>query len=447
MRFVLGNRLLTAAGGTEVHLLTLAGALQRLGHEVVLYSPELGPFSDHVRRRGIEVVGELRELPGECDVVFAQDGIVVYDLVDRYPDALQIFRVCGDVYDFQLPPQLGGVIDLIVVLSERYARVAAACAVQTPVLRLRVPIDTDRLLPVAPIRARPRRAVLLGNYPERDDIVRTALESNGVEVTRIGAGGQRYDLAAALEDADIVFAKGRAALDAMACGRAVYVYDVFGGDGWVTPESYPALDADNFAGQATDRIIDVATLESDLADYDARMGVANRDIIAQHHGAGDHAVGLVAAITARKPHKRPTAPLRELSRLIALQWSWERITQDLRNDRMSLIERVQGAELRAGELEHVVNDARRRIADEVAATAGHAAHAEELDRLLAETRAQARAQIEELRAHAEASHERAEGLQARAEELQIQSEELQAQIDAMRATRAWRLAMRLWRWR
>ena len=62
---------------------------------------------------------------------------------------------------------------------------------------------------------------------------------------------------AALENADIVVGKSRAALDAMACGRAVYLYDMFGGDGWVTPDTYAAMEADQFAGQATDRVIGV----------------------------------------------------------------------------------------------------------------------------------------------------------------------------------------------
>jgi hypothetical protein len=62
----------------------LGEQLQRLGHEVLLYAPELGPFADHARRRGLDVVGNARELPATCDVTFAQDGIVVYDLAERY---------------------------------------------------------------------------------------------------------------------------------------------------------------------------------------------------------------------------------------------------------------------------------------------------------------------------------------------------------------------------
>jgi hypothetical protein len=65
VQFVLGNRVMDGAGGTETHLVTIGDQLLRLGHEVVIYSPQLGPFADHARRRGIDVVDELRRLPGE----------------------------------------------------------------------------------------------------------------------------------------------------------------------------------------------------------------------------------------------------------------------------------------------------------------------------------------------------------------------------------------------
>jgi hypothetical protein len=401
MRFVLGNRLLVHAGGTEVHLLTLAEQLQGLGHEVCLYSPELGVFSDRVRRRGVEVVGELGELPADCDVVFSQDTLVVYDLAERYPAAFHVFRVCGDVFDFQIPPQLSGVVDMIVALSDRYERLARACAVEAPVVRLRIPIDSDRLSPAVPIRRRPRRAVLLGNYLDRDDLVSEAWGRHGVEVVRIGAHVQRYDLSGALADADIVVAKSRAALDAMACGRAVYLLDVFGGDGWVTPSSYPAFEADHFAGQATSRVIGVAELESDLADYDKGMGMANRDLIAQHHGARDHAIELVASILERRPMERPVAPLTELSRLTALQWSSTQLVRGMESELSGLVGRIQHLEHRAGEADAAIE------------------RAQTLERRVAEADAAVERHRSEFEAHA-------------------------AQFDRMRATRAWRLAMRYW---
>ena len=415
MRFVLGNRLLTLAGGTESHLVTLGSELMRLGHEVVVYAPEVGPFADYARDRGLEVVDRLGALPRECDVVFAQDAIVVYDLVERFPGAVTVFRICGDVYDFQSPPQVEGMLDLVVVLSERYRRLARACAVQAPILRLRIPVDIDRLSPIGRLRTKPKRAVVLGNYADRIEVVRAAWEPRGIEVVQVGGSNQRYDVANALEDADIVVAKSRAALDAMACGRAVYVLDTFGGDGWVTPEAYPALETDHFAGQATSRVIGADELQSDLEGYDPGMGEANRDLVVQHHRARDHVLELLEALGERPRHERPAAPLRELSRLTALQWSWERFARDSRAAHAALHELHVGS-------------------DQAAAEANRE-RAELHDRLLGAERAAAEAQ-----ANAEWISEQA---RIRAGE----ADALRAQLDAIRRTRAWRLCHRYWRWR
>src|ERR1700691_1518462 len=241
MRVVLANHGFAHAGGTEVYLLTVAEHLQRLGHEVSIYAHELGPFSDHARKRRVRVHGELDGLPAECDALLTQDAVVAYELADRYPDARHVFRVCSDVYDLSMPPQLDGVEDKILVLSNRYARLARACAASERLLRLHVQIDIDRLTPLGPIRVRPQRAVLLSNYYDRPELVREAWGRHGVEVAVVGGAQQRYDVATAVADADIVIAKARAALDGMACGRAVYIYDAFGGDGWVTPGRYAEL--------------------------------------------------------------------------------------------------------------------------------------------------------------------------------------------------------------
>ena len=231
----------------------------------------------------------------------------------------------------------------------------------------------------------------------------SAWSALGVDVARVGGSVQNYDVAAALADADVVVAKSRAALDAMACGRAVYVYDFLGGDGWVTPELYPALEADHFAGQATDRIIDGAALERDLADYRPEMGGVNRDLVLQHHSARDHVVALLAAIGDRTPQERSPAPLRELSRLVALQWSWEQTAREFRARYWPLREHAADVEAHAARVE---------------------AHARE--------------------ATETALRER-DAAQQRAAALDEVNARLYAELAAIRATRAWRLITAFWR--
>ena len=79
-------------------------------------------------------------------------------------------------------------------------------------------------------------------------------------------------------DADIVIGKARVIVEAMASGRAAYVYDHNGGDGWVTSERYALLEADNFGGQAEAVAADLERLRSDLKAYRPDMGVANRQL-------------------------------------------------------------------------------------------------------------------------------------------------------------------------
>jgi hypothetical protein len=436
-------------GGTEAHLLTLGEHLQRLGHEVAVYSPETGSYADHLAARGIEVYERLRTLPADCDVVFSQDTLVAHDLARRYESAAHVFRVCGDMYDFQLPPQLEGVVDAIVVLSDRYARAAKGCAARTPVVRLRVPVDVDRLVPLGCIRERPRRAVLLGNYPQRHHAVRCAWGRHGVEMLTVGnvqGSQQSFELATALADADIVVAKSRAALDAMACGRAVYIYDCFGGDGWVTPRSYPALEADNFAGLASERVIGVTELERDLADYSPAMGSVNRDLIVQHHNARDHVLAFLDAIAEHleappKERRERPAPLRELARLTALQWSWERTARELQGERAWHHDRTLHAErgseeahARAGQL-HADLDAALQRVDSMQSELAHArAHAEALRR-----------EAETLRGDADALRGDLREVEARLARAIAHAGALSVQVDAMRSTRAWGLATRYWR--
>ena len=101
----------------------------------------------------------------------------------------------------------------------------------------------------------------------------------GLELAVRGARTEPSDGPAALMlDADVVVGYGRCIVEAMACGRAAYVWDHMGGDGWVTAASYAALEADGFGGRATGAGVDAARLVADLAAYDPAMGVVNRDI-------------------------------------------------------------------------------------------------------------------------------------------------------------------------
>jgi hypothetical protein len=310
-------------GGTQTYALTVAEQLQRLGHEAVIHSPEPGPLAELARQRGLPIALTEDELPAEVDALLTQDAMMAYRMAARFPSSPQLFRCPSEMFDLQLPPQLPGVVGALMAVSDRCADRLRALAGGDEVIRLRQPIDTERFAARGPIRSRPRRAVLLGNYlgDVRLEMLREAWEGAGVECIRLRS---MLEPEAALADADIVVAKGKAALEGMACSRAVFVYDQFGCDGWVTPTTYPALEADNFAGVATETVASPASLRAALDEYDPAMGTANRDLVTRHHGARRHAYELVDLLRGLAPRTpTPGLPLRELSRLVRVQWATE----------------------------------------------------------------------------------------------------------------------------
>jgi hypothetical protein len=209
-------------------------------------------------------------------------------------------------------------------MYDRVEARARALAGDVPVVRLAQPVDLRRFAPHGPLVKPPRRALALGNYlrGDRRGQLAAACKDAGLELRFVGVHDQTSPAPEhELNSADIVIGKARAIVEAMACGRAAYVYDHNGGDGWITPETYERHAADNFAGQSTGEVVDAARLRRDLAEYRPEMGPANRDLAVLHHSAARHAHELVALFRELAPRTDPPPDaLAELARLTALQW-------------------------------------------------------------------------------------------------------------------------------
>lgn|SRR5262245_21263403 len=355
MEIILGTLELGAIGGAATYLTTVAGHLQLLGHEVTIYTEEAGDLAREAEQRGLRVAVGERALPDDCDGLYAQDAPSAYLLAERYPDRPQAFCMHAGASEFTrwLPPQLPGVVGAVIVLHERMAQQAAALALPTEVVRLRQPVDLTRFAPRAPIADSPRRVLLLGNYltGERKSVVLRACEEAGLEVADVGRYADRASLAPEhdINLVDVVIGEGRTIVEAMACGRAAFVYGQMGGDGWVTPETYPALEAINFAGATgDDSLVAPEGLAGRLREYRASMGSANRDLARLHHSGARHTEEIVGLFERLMPRRPPAdAPLRELARMARAQWQAESRALGFAHEARLLSSRVAEAEARA----------------------------------------------------------------------------------------------------
>jgi hypothetical protein len=284
-------------GGSETYAVTVGEQLERLGHSVVLFAGGAIPEGRELAAsRGLTLTtGDLAELPvDDVDAAISQDAASAYALASER-ELPQLF-VSHGVAPFVHPPQGLRPAPPLVVLNDRIGARAAALAAQPEVVRLRQPIDLERFRPRGSARRKARRVLLFSNHVEGDrlEMLESACEDLGLELWSMGGRSTTSIVPQErIAEADIVVGYGRSILEAMAMGRAAYVWDRAGGDGWVTPASYPALESEGFSGAATEAIVDGDRLREDFSSYRPELGTLGYDLVRKHHSAARHAEELV----------------------------------------------------------------------------------------------------------------------------------------------------------
>ena len=325
-------------GGTESYMLTVAEQLQRTGHDVAIFAPELGAMADFARSRGVRVL-EPYELPDGCDLVLAQDTATCLELAPRYPEAKVIYVAHSYVHALQTPPQLPGAYDALVVLNDRMLKWARGLAHVERVVRLRQPVDTNRFRLTHPRQTGPPRVLVLSSYQfgSRAEQLTEACRQVGIPLrwlTQTTATPERE-----IAGADAVIGLGRSAIDAMTASRAVLVLGPLGGDGWVTPASYPRLEADGFTGRSSDTMLDANAVAEQLAAWNPMMGNTNRDLVARYHDVRDHASELIALAgeLGARAEVRARGHESELARLVRVEWqrTVDLLTARFENNRLA----------------------------------------------------------------------------------------------------------------
>lgn len=331
MRIAHATHSLDGSTGVQTYLVTIADEMQRTGHEVWLYARELGIAAKYAESLGLQVVGDADELPEELDFAVPHSAVASHELAAARPSAPQLFIAHGTFFDSYTPPQIDGAVACVVTLWGQAAKRMKSLATNIPVVTLRQPVDRTRFRDRAPIADTPRRALILSNYldGERRERLERACELAGLEWEHIGAtgAGQSTRPEDAINRADIVFGKGRVAVEAMACGRAVYLFDMWGSDGWLTPENYDEYSFVGFGGHITPFDPTIEELAADLGNYSAALGPWGSTITVKNHRLDEHVGRLIelgaeaAGAGARKGGTRGDSE--ELARLARQSWRHE----------------------------------------------------------------------------------------------------------------------------
>ncbi len=275
MNILITNRILAGRSGTEVVVRDVCSALAKRGHLPMVYSPTLGRTAEELRAIGVEVVRDLREIGRIPDVIHGHHHPQTLIALLHFPNKPAIF-VCHDAVSWHDDP-------LVFPRVLRYVAVDNRCrrrlenTPQVPHESIRVvlnAVDLSRFAARPPLPAQPQRAVIFSNYASR----RTQVPAIQAACSRLNIPcdivGQEYGNAVSrpehvLPKYDLVFAKARCALEAMAVGCAVVVCDFAGLGQMVRPQTFAELRALNFGGGVLTRPLDTELIADEIRKYDS----------------------------------------------------------------------------------------------------------------------------------------------------------------------------------
>jgi hypothetical protein len=272
---LLTNNTLAARAGSELYVRDLATALLARGHTPIAYSTDLGEVAEELRLATIPAVADLSAIAEPPDIIHGQHHLDTMTALLHFPGVPCIYFCHGWLPWEEAPPRFPRIRQYVTVdytCRDRLLYEHAIPADQIEVLLNFVDLDrfSPRPLPLPPT---PQRALVFSNAASHSAYlkeVQAACDRVGITLDIIGAGAgsacaQPEQM---LGKYDIVFAKGRSALEAMAVGAAVIVHDAVGTGAMVTTENFAQFRRLNFGIRTLQNPISVDGLVRELSRYD-----------------------------------------------------------------------------------------------------------------------------------------------------------------------------------
>ncbi len=310
MRVLITAATFDGVGGVQVYVRDFAAWLLAHGHSPMVYARGLGIAAAQLRKLTIPVTDDLATFTDPPDVIHGNGAVETVSALLHFPLAPGLFTCHGTRGAEASPPAFSRLL--------RYVAVDDACADRVrqeglvPEEKLTVllnAVDTTRyrkrreLLP-----PRPKRALAFGNNAHEVSflpVVREACARFGIELDVIShsSGTAVEHPETVLGDYDLVFAKAKCALEAMASGAAVILCDVPGMGGMVRSSDVERLRRINFGIRALEHPLDVERLAREIASYDAADATAVSNTIRRTAGSEelhDKILALCADVVAEQ---------------------------------------------------------------------------------------------------------------------------------------------------
>ena len=284
-RVLIATAEMSAPSGTDLYTRDLALALLRRGWLPIVYTSSIGQPAEELRQATIPVVSDVSALQARPDVIHGHHALETLTMLARFRDVPALF-VCHDAVTWHSAPPASSHIRTWVAV-DRNCRDRMMFEHGVPEGSIHVlanAVDLERFRRRGPLPSRPARALVFNNTAVESNYVatiRAACSQRNIELDVLGsaAGSATWNPEAELPRYDLVFARGRSALEAAAVGAAVVPCDLRGMAGMLTSASLAAMRALNFGMRTLQIPVTVANVLAEIDRYDPVDATAVSDAI------------------------------------------------------------------------------------------------------------------------------------------------------------------------
>jgi glycosyltransferase involved in cell wall biosynthesis len=284
MNILITNLELTEPGGTISYVADLAGFLTGKGHHVEVYTYLDGTVGEHLKNTGINVVTRLDDLKNVPDIVHAHHFAPAADVCFRFRNTPVIFFVHNSLSPFDIAPVNKQVLRYIAVDHNCHKRLLREKRIRGNTEVVFNWVDTERFRVKENFRDKPQKALLFSNYANTENFYTVIDKACSEENIQLDVLGQRFNKCVlnpedVLVDYDLVFGKGRSAIESLATGAGVILCDFTGLGVMVNQAEFFHLRDYNFGFEVLTRPFDVELIRQEIKKFDKEENKANAAVI------------------------------------------------------------------------------------------------------------------------------------------------------------------------
>ncbi|WP_264565658.1 glycosyltransferase [Flavobacterium sp. N3904] len=275
MNILITNIVVFEYTGTETYVKELAIELTNRGHSVEIFTFFKGKLAQELIEKGINVTSDLRQLKLTPDIIHAHHNIAALKVLSFFKFTPVVYFIHDRTSAFDYPFRHKNILKYIAVdynCKERYCIENGFKEKDIEVVYNWANVDRFRLK--QKINSHPKKALVFSNYLDENNIypeIKEACVELGIEIEIIGSlsGNPCTKPEQILSKYDLVFAKAKAAIEAMATGAAVIVCDYRGLGGMVTSSNVKHFRDFNFGMKLMSKEPTKNNLIEEIKKYDS----------------------------------------------------------------------------------------------------------------------------------------------------------------------------------